>query len=143
MKVEIIIPGSCTPKARPRTTTILRTNAEGQLTRRTWGYTPKRSRDYATVARLVAQSACAEANFNPVPYPKPVRMEILFVLGRRATGTPDISNLIMQIFDVLADGICYDNDSQVVEVRARKKKGKWPLTHIIVEGVQEAPTPTE
>ena len=138
-----MIPGACTPKARPRTTTILRTNAEGQLTRRTWGYTPERSRDYATKARLVAQSACAEAGFEPIPYPRPVRVELTFIIGRKPTARPDVANMACQILDILEQGVCYDNDSQVVELKARKKKGKWPLTHIIVEGIQEAPTPTE
>ena len=132
-KLDLVIPGACVAKERPRTTTIITENPLGQAVgKRTWGYTPKRSREYALKARLIAQNACQLANFDPIPYPKPVKLTIEFILKRVATARPDVNNLAGAILDVL-QGIGFEDDSQVVELVAVKLKGKFPMTHIVVE----------
>lgn len=134
-RVEFIIPTACVAKARPRTKTLIRQNPFGQITeQKTWGYTARRSSEFAKKARLVAQSACQQAGFTPIPFPNPVRMKIEFLLNRRASSRPDILNLAMQIADVL-QGVTYDDDSQVVEMLLIKKKAKLPMTYMVVEEI--------
>ena len=77
-------------------------------------------------------------NAGAKPVGDPIRLELVFVLGRgktvrRAYPTvkPDIDHLIRAIFDSLT-GITYFDDGQVVEVTARKIYGEVPGVTVIV-----------
>ncbi len=123
--MELIIPGACVPKGRPRVTF-----QHGKA----FAYTPKRTREYANLAKVVAISQMNEAHYKIIPKDKPVRILLEFYLNRKITAVPDVANLQAQILDVL-EGICYENDSQVTEVLSRKIKGSIPMTKIIIEEV--------
>ena len=123
--MELIIPGACVPKGRPRVSF-----QHGKAI----AYTPKRTREYATLARVVAISQMNEAGYEIIPKDKPVRILMEFYLNRKITAVPDVTNMEAMIMDVL-QGISYFNDSQVVEVLSRKIKGSLPMTKIIVEEV--------
>jgi len=117
------IPGAAIAKGRPRTTF-----KSGKAVT----YTPKRTKEFSRMAALVAKNACQKLKAEPIPYPTPVRMDVTFTLNRQPTATPDLINLVVAICDVLQGGICYDNDSQVVELHAHQVKGKYPMTEIEV-----------
>lgn len=135
LKVELIIPGQTRPKERPRTKTVIQTGASGEvLDKKTWGYTPTRTRYYAKLAGILAKNEFNKRRLDPIPYPNPVRLTIEFILNRQATAVPDIGNLANMISDVL-QGIAYSNDSQVVELYASKIKGKYPMTKVIIEEI--------
>ncbi len=121
--MEILIPGACVPKGRPRVTF-----QHG----RAFAYTPARTRDYAAFARAYAVDQCNKENWKPIPKDKPVRILMEFILKRKITAVPDLLNLGNQILDAIT-GVCYENDSQVVEVLARKIRGEFPMTRIVVE----------
>jgi len=123
--MELIIPGPCVPKGRPRVTF---------KSGKAFAYTPQRTREYANLAKAVAISQMNEDHYEIIPKDKPVRILLEFYLNRKITAVPDVANLQAQILDVL-EGICYFNDSQVVEVLSRKIKGSLPMTKIIVEEV--------
>ncbi len=123
--MEIIIPGACVPKGRPRVTF-----QHGKAV----AYTPARTRNYAKLARIVAISQMNEAGYKIIPKDKQVRILMEFYLNRKITAVPDVTNLEAMIMDVL-QGVCYFNDSQVVEVLSRKIKGSLPMTKIIIEEV--------
>lgn len=135
LKIELVIPGQTTPKERPRTTTVIESDAAGEVTgKKTWGYTPPRSRHYAKLAGILAQNYFNKNKLYPIPYPNPVKLTIEFILNRKATAVPDIGNLANQIMDVL-QGIAYENDSQVTKLYTTKVKGKYPMTKIIIEDI--------
>lgn len=121
--MELCIPGACVPKGRPRVTF-----QHGKA----MAYTPKRTREYAKLAKAVVISQMNEDGYEIIPRDKPVRVLLEFYLHRKITAVPDVANLQAQLLDVL-EGICYENDSQVVEVLSRKIKGDLPMTRIIVE----------
>ncbi len=123
--MELVIPGACVPKGRPRVTF-----QHGKAI----AYTPKRTREYAQLAKVVAISQMNEDNYKIIPKGKPVRILMEFYLNRKITSVPDIDNLQKQILDVLK-GTCYENDSQIVEILARKVKGPLPMTRIVIEEV--------
>lgn len=127
--MEFIIPGATRPKARPRTTF----QSGKPVT-----YTPPESRDYAEKVRLLALNEWNKQNIAPIPYPRPVKMEITFILDRKPTARPDIVNLAAQIADILQGDrthqpIAYDDDSQITELHLYKKSGRFPMTRVVVE----------
>ena len=123
--MEFYIPGSCVPKGRPRVTW-----QHGKA----FAYTPKRTRNYAKLAKIVVISQMNESGYKMIPKDKQVRVLLEFYLNRKITAVPDVANLQAQILDVL-EGICYENDSQVTEVLSRKIKGSLPMTKVIIEEV--------
>ena len=52
----------------------------------------------------------------------------------RPTGAPDVDN-ILKVIDGL-HGICFENDSQVVEAKITKRYGERPGLHIEIEPTQ-------
>ena len=124
-QINLYIPGPCVPKGRPRVT---------WKNGRAFAYTPKRTREYAKLAKVVVISQMNEGGYKIIPKDKPVRILMEFYLNRKITAVPDVTNLEAMEMDVL-QGVCYENDSQVVEVLARKIKGSIPMTKIIIEEV--------
>ncbi len=135
--MEIIIPGACVPKGRPRVTF-----QHGKAI----AYTPERTRNYAKLAKLVAISQMNEDGYKIIPRNIPVRILNEFYLHwplvlksgkpskRKITDPPDVTNLEAMMMDVL-QGTCYENDSQVTEVLSRKFWGSLSMTKIIIEEV--------
>ncbi len=131
--LRLSIPGPCVPKARPNTRTILREDALGRVSKaRTWGYTPKRSREYAERATWLVREACLKVGWRTIPYPQPVRLHVVFQSGRRATARPDVVNMLAQIADVLQASNVYDDDSQVIECKGVKVRVDVEATDIEV-----------
>lgn len=130
--VMIVIPGRCVPKGRPRVKTLINQTALGGVTRKSWSYTPKQTRDYEQQAKLIAQNAIQNSKFKMVPYPQPVGLHIEFILRREPAYRPDVVNLASTIADIL-NHVAYDDDCQVVEMTLKKKKGKYPMTHVKIE----------
>jgi Holliday junction resolvase RusA-like endonuclease len=124
--VTIIIGGEPVAKGRPR------------MTRKGFAYTPSHTRKYEAHVRLAAQLAM---DGRP-PIEGPVRLELLAELlipaswsnkkrARAITGDvlpigrPDLDNYVKSGLDSINEIVVRD-DSQVVEVRARKRYGLAP-----------------
>jgi Holliday junction resolvase RusA-like endonuclease len=124
--VTVIVDGAAVAKGRAR------------VTRRGFVYTPAATRKYEAYAKLAAGEAMA----GRPPITAPVRVELLVVLAppgswsgrRRAAATvgdvlptsrPDLDNYIKSISDAINTVVIVD-DSQIVELRARKRYGVAP-----------------
>ena len=109
-------------------------------------YTPKRTADYENLVRAI----CLECN--PEPLEGHLRATIDFYMqipksrtkadkekmgtGEiRPTPRPDLDNLIKSILDPI-NGIAYKDDSQVVEIVARKFYSDRPRAEVIIEEEQ-------
>ncbi|MBA7686737.1 hypothetical protein ES703_95192 [subsurface metagenome] len=79
-------------------------------------------------------------NVNPVPIAKgvPVRLRVTFVVKGDPTSTPDLVNLASSIADAL-QRVWYEDDSQIVELQCRKRKGRHPRAQIWVEALPQIP----
>lgn len=124
-KMTFIIPGACVPKGRPRVT------FKGK---KVMAYTPERTRNYANAAKAYVLNEYNKNNRAAIPYPRPVRVTLEFLLNRPPTATPDIPNLVVQMLDTL-EGVSYENDSQVVALNALKRRARFPMTQVTVEEV--------
>ena len=124
-QMELTVEGQPVPKARPRYT-----DKRG----RERHYTEERTAAYEGEVRALAY------NVNRVPLAKglPVRLRVTFVVKGEATSTPDLVNLASSIADAL-QGVWYENDSQVVELQCRKRKGRHPRAMIMVEALTQLP----
>jgi Holliday junction resolvase RusA-like endonuclease len=126
LPVIVVIAGEPVAKARPR------------VTRRGIAYTPAHTRKYESHGRLAAQLAMGHRP----PIEAPVRIELLVELpvpaswsqrrtadaitGHiRPTSRPDVDNYVKSALDAI-DGIVVIDDSQIVEMSAKKKYGITP-----------------
>ncbi len=123
--MEVFIPGSCVPKARP----VVRYNPKRG---RYYAFTPKRTRMYADAARAVARSVHDEAGVEPISKGKGVAMTVEFVRRGKTTSRPDIINMLAQVADLLQT-VSYEDDCQIVELHAYKRRGKIAMTRIQVK----------
>ena len=132
LKVELIIPGSCKPKQRPITTF---------KSGRAITFTPTGTRDYEKKARVIVLNAMNELKAEPIPYPKPVRIIIEFILKKKPKDLrPDLFNLAMAIGDLLQESkkykaLAFTDDSQIVEAHLYKGYGEYPMTKVIIEEI--------
>ena len=130
MTIEFLIPGQPQGKGRPRATTI---GGHARM------YTPSKTRGYErtiwasyreagggmlygnlqmriVAVRMIPQSSSAKRKAD--------------LRGRPCRSKPDIDNIIKVLCDAL-NGVAYEDDSQVVEVSAKKIWGDEP--HVWVE----------
>ena len=124
--ITVTVNGEAVAKARPR------------MTKRGFAYTPAATRKYEAHARLAAGLAMADRS----PLQEAVRLELLVELPvpaswskrKRAAAIagdvlpasrPDLDNFVKSALDAV-NGIVVADDSQIVEVRARKKYGDQP-----------------
>jgi Holliday junction resolvase RusA-like endonuclease len=124
--VTVIIAGEPVAKARPR------------ATRKGFVYTPAHVRKYQAHGRLAAQVAMGDRS----PIETPVRLELVAELpipgswsGRKRalaitgdllpTSRPDVDNYVKAGLDSINEIVVRD-DSQVIEIRARKRFGVAP-----------------
>ena len=136
--ITIIVNGEAVAKGRPR------------MTRKGFVYTPAAIRKYEAHARLAAGLAMADRP----PLQGPVRLELLVELpvpaswskGKRAaaivggillTSRPDLDNFIKSALDAINTIVVVD-DSQVVEMRSRKKYGGQPKLIVTVHPLDGA-----
>ena len=98
------------PKARPR------------MTKTGHCYTPKKTADYEFLVQQVWHHTGREKLEGAI------RLEVVFYYNRpksatsrnHHTGRPDLDNLVKSVLDGL-NGFAFDDDSQVVEISARKQ----------------------
>ena len=106
--IRITVPGRPVPKGRPRL---------GVRGRRAYIYTPERTAEYEQAVGLCARAAVqgCEALACPVA----VAID-LFLYGNRRI---DVDNCAKSILDGM-NGIVYEDDNQVVDLRVRKLQEK-------------------
>lgn len=107
-------------------------------------YTPTKTANYESLVALTAQAAMR--GLAPIDGPCIVEMEILVAVPAswsakksaaalagtiRPTNKPDIDNVEKAIFDGI-NGIVWRDDSQVVEVRKRKRYAETPCVRVSV-----------
>lgn len=125
--------GEPVAKARPRFTRQGRT------------YTPKRTHDYESEVAMMAKAAmgssepletpvtvCVYATF-PIPqsYSKK-RTEACLNGSERHIKRPDLDNCVKAITDGM-NGIVYKDDSQIVNLHAKKVYGTTPMVEVFVK----------
>lgn len=93
------VPGTPVPKARART---VRTKTGKPIT-----FTPKRTAQWESVVRLVAQAACSAARWRPEPGAYEVDLTV-----HRAARRGDADNFAKAIGDAL-NGVTYPDDRSV------------------------------
>lgn len=123
-----MVVGAPTPKARARVQYV----ADGKV----WGYTPEKSKDYATLVTTLAKNKANLEGFRCLEKTKAVRLSGSFVVAGKATSRPDILNLIMQVGDALSK-VWYYDDSQIVEVHFWKRQGQHPRCYLKVEEIND------
>ena len=123
--------GDCVPKGRPR------------FTKRGHAYTPKATRDYASKVRREVLAEGAK------PQEGALKVSITFTRAylkswtkkqrRQAeagelhpTTRPDLDNYAKNILDAL-NGVCWNDDAQIVELVLTKRYGEEPKVQIKVE----------
>jgi Holliday junction resolvase RusA-like endonuclease len=138
--IIVIISGEPVAKGRPR------------MTRRGFAYTPAKTRKFEAHGRLAAQMAM---NGRP-PIEVPVRLELLIELpvpaswsrrkaadaitgDVRPTSRPDVDNFLKSILDMINTIVVVD-DSQVVEVYAKKKFGTAPKMVATISPISAMPS---
>jgi len=111
-------------------------------------YTPKETADYERLVRETAQ----EAMIGQAPLDGPVALVVIALVpipaswSRRRqqaagagatvpTSRPDLDNIVKAIKDGL-NGVAWRDDSQVVELRARKSYGHTPCVQVRVRAMQ-------
>lgn len=124
---RFFVPGEPVAKGRPRASTI---GGKARL------YTPAKTQNYENLVRI----ACA--NIIDVPLPGPCAVSVTAVLPipqswskkraqaalggtERPTKRPDLDNYLKAILDGM-NGVAFSDDSQVVEIGARKQYGARP-----------------
>ena len=124
---RFFVPGEPVAKGRPRASTI---GGKARL------YTPAKTQNYENLVRI----ACAI--IIDVPLPGPCAVSVTAVLpipqswskkraqaaldgSERPTKRPDLDNYLKAILDGM-NGVAFSDDSQVVEIGARKQYGARP-----------------
>lgn len=132
--MNIIIPGEPIPKGRPR------------MTRTGHTYTPARTRRYEKAIadawreqsgeHLTGAIRAAIRAYFKIPSSQKKAVQEKMGAGLiRPTKRPDLDNII-KILDAL-NGLAYDDDSQIVEIRAEKFYGTEPRLEINLEEIHE------
>lgn len=125
--MNLTVYGVPVPKARPR------------MTKTGHVYTPKKTADYEFLVQQVWHYAGRPKIAGAI------RLEVVFYYARpksapdrhHHTGRPDLDNLIKAVLDGL-NGYAFDDDSQVVEIHARKQyTDAKPRAEIVIEPVAE------
>ena len=130
MMITITIPGDPTPKGRPR------------MTRTGHTYTPARTRDYEARIRAAWTSEKLSGPLRAIitayiRIPKSAKMAVrknMLSGHEKPTKRPDLDNYIKSALDGL-NGLAFDDDSQVIEIIARKAYGEEPRLVISLEGL--------
>ena len=135
-RVELLLIGDPTPKARPR---VVRRGDTVQT------YTPRPTvLAMGDIRRLYITRYGEQVTFGKGV---PVRLMVTFTFARPPSAPkkrrypavkPDVTNLLQLVADALSKWAITD-DAQIVEVLARKGYGPLPQTHIVVEAIKGEP----
>lgn len=127
--IEFTVSGDPVAKGRPRFST------RGGFVRT---HTPAKTREHEKAVRLCADQATDEPlqgplrvevwSFHPIPQSfTKARKQAAQDATLRPTTRPDVDNVLKLVCDAL-EGVAYENDSQVVEMEARKFYSSFPRT---------------
>lgn len=109
--------------------------------------TNKNLKSWRQEVAIMAQSLMTSSKVEPVRRPLPVYVSASFIFQKPKstpkkvvsnTKKPDIEKLCRALADALT-GICYDDDSQIVELMATKSYGEPERTEISVRVISELP----
>ncbi|CAN7339924.1 MULTISPECIES: RusA family crossover junction endodeoxyribonuclease [Paraburkholderia] len=134
--VSFTVDGEPVAKGRPRAS---RTDTGIRMR------TPKKTKSYESKIRAAATAAM----FGGIPFGRPVSLKVEIYLPIpaswpkarqtkaaqdvvRATNKPDADNVVKAVKDAMNE-IVYEDDSQVVELSARKRYGREPRVEIEVK----------
>jgi len=141
--LRIVVDGVPVAKGRPKFTTV---NGFGR------SYTPAKTRNYENWVRMCGVQAMNLAGRNtmdealdltmvahvPIPASWSKKRQRMAALGEiRATKRPDLDNFLKAVKDAL-NGIVWRDDSQIVNLCARKVYGEHPKLVITVEPTRSA-----
>ena len=104
-----------------------------RMTRKGHVYTPEKTRTFEKNAKLLAKK-----QFWQQPLQGPIAVDLLFYFKapkkpKHATYVvtrPDLDNLSKSICDAM-NGLCWVDDSQIVDLRVRKLYGEFPKVHLV------------
>lgn len=126
--IKLIVPGEPVAKGRPRVTK--------------WGtYTPEKTKNYETLVKelyfvkhkqtlLEGELKINIKAYFKIPKSASKKKRAEMISGKiRPTKRPDIDNVIKSITDSL-NGVAYDDDSQIVLVKAEKYWSEEPRVEI-------------
>ena len=109
------------------------------MTKRGHVYTPKKTAEYEALIRTLADGIFREPLYGPVE----VEIEVVIVLKKAKTHSqlkdtrPDLDNYVKVALDAL-NKVAYEDDAQVVSVKATKWLGKQGEEDHMVIWVQPA-----
>ena len=102
--IEFTVPGNPIPKARPRVI---------QRGKRTFAYTPRRTRNWEAAIRAAAWE---HVKLGPL-HRRPLAVTLTFYRENHVRA--DTDNLAKAVLDAL-NGICYVDDAQIVDLHLRR-----------------------
>ena len=132
-RVSFWLRGQPIGKGRPR------------FTRQGRAYTPAKTKEYEHRLAAVASDAMIDIKQDPITVPCklyvlaqfeipkswPKKRREAALVGEVFPGKPDIDNIVKIVADAL-NGVCFEDDAQIIEVMARKKYGD-PVVLVTVE----------
>lgn len=138
--VAFTVPGAPVPKGRARSR-VVHANGRSFVSH----YTPAETANYENLVRMCAKDAMHDR----YPLDGPIRLEVTVVIpipaswsGRKqraaaqglvgATKKPDIDNYLKSVSDG-CNGVVWVDDSQIVELTARKMYGDVPRVIVYAE----------
>lgn len=132
--IEIVIPGECVPKGRPK------------FTKKMVVYTPPKTKQYERkvqqvirLARVPMQTGALRVEIDvyrvpPKSFSKKKRLEALE--GRIQPSTkPDLDNYIKSVLDA-CNGLLFEDDNAICEIHARKLYGDTAKVVLRVEVIE-------
>lgn len=111
--IQFTIPDAPTPKGRPR------------IGKKGHAFTPAKTK----IAEAHVSWLCKQAMRGRKPIPGPVAVEMHFTMANRRR--TDIDNLVKLVLDA-CNGIAYDDDHQIIELRAIKQFDGEPQTQVTI-----------
>lgn len=131
---EYTINGECIPKGRPR------------FTKKGYAYTPKKTREYETKVKTTLKAQGAKKSARPLKVDIEIHRGYLKSWSKKQRASaeqgklypitrPDLDNYIKSILDG-ADGVLFEDDSQIIELTARKVYNREPKVIIRVEEIK-------
>lgn len=93
-------------------------------------FTPTRTLEYERAVRLVASTTI------PSDWDTTGEFKVTMLLVFKPGATPDCDNVCKAVNDAL-NGVCWDDDRQIVEMNVRRETGTDERTSVVVTRVGE------